>query len=176
MHAGRKRKYGSPLVKMKRASGELQALIREAAKGHTQECIIVTGFQGRPVVKFNGKSMPAARAVWILANGTEGIDGMDVCHRCGGGSGENGCINIRCLYLGTRADNAADMVAAGRDRNGDPRGERNGRHVLTEKDVREARRLYAQGTVTYTALAAKYGVTVAAMRLAVTGATWRHLV
>lgn len=174
-HENRKRRHGSPLVKTKRAPGELQALVREAAKGLTDECIIVTGFRTRPVVKWNGKSTPAARAVWITAHGPEGTEGMDVCHRCGGGSGENGCINVRHLYLGTRSQNAADMVEAGRGDNGDPKGQRNGRHVLTEADVLAARRLHAEGNVTLTALAERHGVTVTTMRMAVRGITWRHL-
>lgn len=173
-HQQRNYKYGSPLVKTKRSPGELQALLRKAAKGLTSECIIVTGFKGRPRAKYDGRSMNAATAVWIIANGPDGMEGMDVCHLCNGGSGENGCININCLYLGTRKQNVADMVAAGRSANGDPKGERNGRHVLTDEDVREIRRLRAEG-VTCVTLADVYGVSPRTISRAATGETWRHV-
>lgn len=54
-------------------------------------------------------------------------------------------------------------------------GEKHGRSVLTENDVREIRRLYAQGGVTYEALGKRYGVHYTTILYAVTRKTWKHI-
>jgi hypothetical protein len=51
----------------------------------------------------------AHRWTWRQANGPI-PPGMMVCHHCD----NPGCVNLAHLYLGTAADNAADMVARGR--------------------------------------------------------------
>lgn len=51
----------------------------------------------------------AHRVAWTLANG-QIPDGLLVCHRCDNPP----CLNVDHLFLGTHADNHADMEAKGR--------------------------------------------------------------
>lgn len=53
------------------------------------------------------------QVAWILTNGPI-PPGMGVLHRCD----NQPCCNPSHLFIGTQADNVADMVAKGRHRNG----------------------------------------------------------
>lgn len=63
--------------------------------------------------------------------------GMVVCHKCDNPE----CTNPNHLFLGTPADNIADMVKKGRQSKDRMRGAK-----VTVADVLEIRRLYAKGT------------------------------
>lgn len=106
-------------------------------------------------------------------------DGMCVLHRCDNPK----CIRPGHLFLGTQADNVADMVAKGRQASGEshgwfrhpdrvPRGERNGRSKLSHPKAREIRHRYASGGVSQRALAGEYGVTLRAIQQVLSGKTW----
>lgn len=56
----------------------------------------------------------------------------------------------------------------------DRRGERNGRALLTERQVNEMRQLWADG-IGPTALAERYGVACVTVEKIVYGCTWKHL-
>jgi hypothetical protein len=85
------------------------------------------------------------------------------------------CCNPTHLFLGTDADNVADMDAKGRRVNGDHRGTRNGRAKLTEDDVRTIRRRYADGGITMQQLADEFGVAHLAVRKVIRRMLWQHV-
>ncbi len=82
--------------------------------------------------------MHAHRAAWIEANGPI-PEGMNVLHHCDNPP----CVNVEHLFLGTAADNTQDMIAKGRRVAAS--GERHSRARLTDDDIREIRRRYAEG-------------------------------
>ncbi len=100
----------------------------------------------------------AHRRAWTLANGPIPA-GKHVLHSCDNPP----CCNPDHLWLGTHADNMADMVAKGRD----------GRRRLTEAAVLEGRALRLAGW-TFQQIADRYGVSRSGAFYAVTGKTWRH--
>ena len=110
--------------------------------------------------------------------------GMVVCHRCDNPP----CVNPKHLFLGTSADNM-------RDRDSKHRlafGERHGNAKLTDDDVREIRRLRGEYLAanpthskwnndattqgTYRALAARFGITEAAVEFVCLRKWWRHVI
>lgn len=96
-------------------------------------------------------------------------DGMFVCHRCDNPK----CVNPAHLFVGTNADNVADMVAKGRQ-SGHP-GESNGRAKLTEHSVRAIRELYGTGP-TKAALAKLFGVSESQIRRVISRERWVSIV
>jgi HNH endonuclease len=87
----------------------------------------------------------AYRYSWALDNGPI-PDGFHVCHHCD----RPICIRSDHLFLGTPADNMADMVAKGRSR-----------AILTPQTIEEIRSWYETGLLNQPALADKYGVSQA---------------
>lgn len=165
--------YGDVCTLSKRAPGTLLHRIERAAVASTDECIIPEGYSIRPQLSFRGTFMKAARAVWIVANGDPGD--RWVLHRCNGGSGDHGCINIRHLYLGSPQQNAIDRETAGRGAR--LAGPAHPNAKLTVEEVREIRRRYTPGRRaphdgSAAVLAAEFGITVRYLRRVASGQRW----
>jgi hypothetical protein len=103
--------------------------------------------------------------------------GMFVLHRCD----NRRCCNPAHLFLGTAADNAADMVAKGRHSHGArhaaviPRGTRQHLAKLDEAKVRAIREARASEGASYAALARRFGVSPTAISRVVQGTGWTHV-
>jgi hypothetical protein len=108
------------------------------------------------------KQIGAHRLSYELTRGER--EGLLVCHHCD----NRACVNPDHLFLGTPAENTADMCAKGRGLV----GERNHAAILTFDDVKIARERYAAGESTAD-LARDYGVSKSAMRAAISGAQWK---
>ena len=102
----------------------------------------------------------ASRVAWELAHGPI-PEGQCVLHVCDNGL----CINVAHLFLGTQRDNIADMVAKNRSPN----------RKLTPEQVRAIRERYAQGGATLHKLGEEYGVSHAAISLAVRKKTYANV-
>lgn len=92
--------------------------------GGPDACWLYTGYRnvqgygvindgGRPGISRSSKLIGAHRAAWIVINGTL-LPGRAVLHKCDNPP----CCNPNHLRSGSQADNAADMAAKGRARNG----------------------------------------------------------
>lgn len=94
-------------------------------------------------------------------------DGLHVLHQCDNPP----CVAPCHLFVGTNADNMADMIAKGRQ----SRGESHGFARLTEAKVREIRERYERGGVFQHELAREYGVSRGTVQYVVERRTWKHV-
>jgi len=120
--------------------------------------------------KLNSKSGEsyAHRLSWKIAHGSIPA-GMSVLHRCDNRS----CVNPRHLFVGTQADNLADMRQKGRGFIPDSSRGNNGRAKLTEGQVREISEKYDAGDTSYAILAREFNVHKSTIAYAVRGLHWR---
>lgn len=140
-------------------------------RGYETPCWIWQGFTndkgyGMGIQRPGLKQGLAHRQAWSFANGPI-PNGLHVLHHCD----VPACVNPAHLFVGTQADNVADMVAKGRSRH--PRGEQQGGSKLTEADVRAIR--VAPASVGLGQLARRYRVGTSTIHDARTGKTWMHV-
>lgn len=113
-----------------------------------------------------GMSLRAHRASYATFVGPI-PQGMYVCHKCDVPS----CVNPDHLFLGSPAENVADMMAKGRHSRCGPKGEAHGSAKLTAADVIAIR----GSTETAGVLAERFCVSPSAIFGVRGGHTWRHV-
>lgn len=123
---------------------------------------------GYGVVGISREKIYAHRLSWRLAHGDAG--GMCVLHRCD----NRARVNPAHLFLGSKLDNTADMMAKRRGRVPEHRGAECYQAKLSDETALDALRQYADG-VSQTEIARRHGVTIQAIHQLVKRKTWRHL-
>ncbi len=135
-------------------------------------CLLWTGYAhplgygqiGRGGRRGNGTSSSPAkthRVAWELVHGPI-PDGLVILHKCDTPS----CVNVDHLALGTQRENMGDMAQKRRA----ARGERHGMHKLSDAQVAEVRRRYANDNgPSHATLASTLGVSESCIGLIVRG-------
>lgn len=135
-------------------------------------CVLWSGSTNRGgygQIRIGTKMTRAHRVAWTLVNGPP-PQGSYVLHRCD----VRACVNPGHMFLGTHADNMADMAVKGRRRSGDLRGEKHGRAKITDADVRSIRLLLSAGE-RQRDIARSFGLSRATISHIKTGYSWAHL-
>jgi HNH endonuclease len=122
-----------------------------------------SGYGNISVALLGTRQTPAHRFSWIVEHGFVPVTDICVCHRCD----TRPCVNPLHLFLGTRGDNARDMVQKGRQNNGREQ------HLskLSDDDVRAIR----ESNDTDEELSLRYGVARQTINTIMRRKTWEHV-
>lgn len=144
-----------------------------------KECWPWTGFSfgGYGRFWFKQRSVQSPRIAWMLTYGRIG-HGLFVCHRCD----NRLCVNPLHLFLGTNAENMADMKAKGRAvspiKNNPTlaaRGIRAGQAKLNDRQIVRIRKMAARGVVSQRRIGVLFGVDHKTIGAIVHRRTWAHV-
>ena len=116
--------------------------------------------------ELRGKKATTHRVAWELTRGPIPA-GIHVCHLCDNPR----CVSPKHLWLGTHAENLADMKAKGRA----ARGDRSGTARLKPAQVHAIRKLLAAGRCGVADLAGLTNVSVGTIEDIKYRKSWRHL-
>lgn len=149
------------------ASGsEPQQFIRSLVGLDAQATCVVwpytKNYSGYGVVTWDGRWSRAHVVVATLAHGPK-PDNREVAHSCA----NRACVNPLHLRWATHAENMADRDVHGNT----ARGERGGRSLLTERQVRDIRVVYGRG-VPLDDIAAEFNIASSTAGAVATGASW----
>jgi HNH endonuclease len=111
----------------------------------------------------------AHRVSWELHFGPIPL-GLKVLHHCDVGL----CVRPEHLFLGTQKANVDDMIAKGRDRRWQPKGQVNRSARLTDAQIREIRQHFRDGLL-QREIAAIYGLSEGYVSSIVRGRNWSHI-
>ena len=170
-HYRRWRRYGDPTkVRCEQHHGKTVAERLAIYTKRGPECWEWLGAKASGYGRLSAGDRPrgAHRIAWEVNYGPIPA-GLCVLHRCD----NRGCVRPDHLFLGTSADNTADMMAKGRNGvNPDPlKGMQHAKAKLNDAKVRAIHASYA----THTALAQRYGVTKQVISAVRKGKTWKHV-
>ena len=150
-------------------------------RGPADECWLwtaATGGSGYGIFSDGGRLTGAHRFSYKTHVGPI-PSGMHVLHHCD----TRLCVNPSHLFLGTHADNAADMVSKNRQVQGDShwsrtqpeklvRGDRHGRAKLTEAQVVEILSIHGEPQAQ---IAKRFGVSFWQINRIRNGTSWSHI-
>lgn len=113
---------------------------------------------------FQKKHTSAHRFAWIISRGTI-PKGMCVCHHCD----NRICVNPKHLFLGTIADNNADMIRKGRQ----SKAPRNNK--ISEDDVIKIRSMWKPYKVSVRKISETLKLGYKSCEIAVSKHHWKHI-
>lgn len=143
--------------------------IRVAANGCWEWTGGIYKVSGYGRVQIDGKSTTAHHAVYEMLRGPLSAE-QNVCHDCPGGDNRL-CVNPDHMFIGTDAQNNADMVSKGRN----ARGERIASSKLTVELVRQIRREYKPFVLGSHRLARRFGVSKCTVQRIINREVWKHV-
>jgi hypothetical protein len=129
------------------------------------------GAGGYGVIRFDRRYQKAHRVSWALHRGFMPPREIKVCHKCD----TPACVNPDHLWLGTQADNVADMVAKGRQRGVTRYGTANPVSRLTEEAVWVIRNIIDIGVVSQNEIARRWGVSPMTISRIANWQMWPHV-
>ncbi len=138
-------------------------------RGKSDECwewLASKNNKGYGLISVKGRLRLVHRMVWSLVIGPV-PDGLCVLHKCD----NPGCVNPEHLFLGTHADNMADMARKHRS----IIGEKNPHAKLTVEEVEAIRTECAKPGVTQASVAAALSVSRQQISHIILGQNWRPI-